>query len=283
MNLQKLQDFKFASVEQHYTKKDAMIYAMGLGYGSRPLDTDHLRFLLEEGIESVPSMCVILGYPGFWLRDPELEVDWVRLLHGEHYFEIHREISAQGVVTSTHSVTAVSDKGVGKGALIYVEKTLHDEERSLLATVRQTLSLRGDGGCGSFGNSPEEASPLPQRSPDKALAIETYPNSALLYRLSGDWNPIHADPKTAQAAGFNRPILHGLCSMGLACRAILEVYCGGDPRRFRSLFVRFSKPVFPGDSLRFEFYEGGSKLVFRAVAVERDVVVLDRCVAQVHA
>jgi acyl dehydratase len=112
------------------------------------------------------------------------------------------------------------------------------------------------------------------------IAISTSPNAALLYRLNGDWNPIHAEPKTAQAAGLERPILQGLCSMGLACRAILELYCGGDPSRFRSLFVRFSKPVFPGDTIRFEFYENGPTLRFRAAAVERNIIVLDRCAAQ---
>jgi acyl dehydratase len=280
MNLERLRAFEFPLAEQAYTKRDSLLYALGLGYGTRPVDADHLRFVYEDGIESVPSMCVVLAYPGFWARDPRLELDWLRLLHAEHYFKIHHTIPAEGRVISAHQVTAVSDKGPGKGALLYLQKELHNHDGLLLATVRQTLFLRGDGGCGSFGVPPEDASPLPQLEPDKVIAISTSPNAALLYRLNGDWNPIHAEPKTAQAAGLERPILQGLCSMGLACRAILELYCGGDPSRFRSLFVRFSKPVFPGDTIRFEFYENGPTLRFRAAAVERNIIVLDRCAAQ---
>jgi acyl dehydratase len=282
MDLRKLIDFNFPPVEQTYSKTDSIIYAVGLGYGTRPLDSQHLRFVYEEGIQSVPSMCVVLGYPGFWLREPQLGADWVRMLHAEHYFEVHQPLPADGTINSTHRLIAVNDKGPEKGALVYVEKKLTDRTGAMLATVRQTLFLRGDGGCGDFGVPPTEASALPQRVSDKTLSIETYPNSALLYRLNGDWNPIHADPKIAAAAGFDRPILHGLCSMGLATRAVIECFCGGDPLGLRSMFVRFSKPVIPSDTVKFEFYSGSSSVSFRAVATERDVVVLDRCIAQFY-
>jgi acyl dehydratase len=282
VNLEKLKTFEFPTIHQTYTKRDSIIYALGLGFGTRPLDAEHLKFVYEAAIEAVPSMCVVLGYPGLWIRDPALEFDWLRLLHGEHYFAIHRTLPPEGVITSHHRIVAVADKGPGQGALVFMEKTLRDSDAVVMATVRQTLFLRGDGGCGNFGKPPMEFAALPTHAADNTLLIETHPNSALLYRLNGDWNPIHADPQTARAAGFERPILHGLCSMGLACRAILDAYCRGDSKQLQSLFVRFSKPVFPGDTIRFEFYEGNSALSFRAVAVERNVTVLDRCVAQVQ-
>jgi acyl dehydratase len=280
MDLKSLIDFKFPPIEQTYSKTDSMIYALGLGYGTRPLDPQHLRFVYEEGLESVPSMCVVLGYPGFWLREPALAADWVKMLHAEHYFEMHRPLPVDGTIRSTHKLIAVTDKGPDKGALVHLEKRLTDDAGAALATARQTLFLRGDGGCGCHGIPPADPIATPKRAPDKILTIHTYPNSALLYRLNGDWNPIHADPKVAKAAGFEQPILHGLCSMGLATRAIIECYCDGDARRFLSLFVRFSKPVIPGDTVKFEFYEEPSGINFRAVAAERDVMVLDRCVAK---
>ena len=282
MDLQRLIEFKFPAVEQTYSKTDSMIYALGLGYGTRPLDPQHLRFVYEDGVETVPSMCVVLGYPGFWLREPRLGADWVRMLHAEHYFEVHRPLPANGTINSNHKLLAVNDKGPDKGALVYLEKRLTDHAGAMLATVRQTLFLRGDGGCGNFGVPPADPSALPQRAVDRTLSIQTYPNSALLYRLNGDWNPIHADPKVAKTAGFDKPILHGLCSMGLATRAVIECYCDGDPRGFRSLFVRFSRPVIPSDTVKFEFFDEPSSVSFRAVAIERDVVVLDRCTAKLN-
>ncbi len=124
------------------------------------------------------------------------------------------------------------------------------------------------------------AEPVPDKAPDRVVEIPTLPRQALIYRLSGDWNPLHADPEIAAKAGFDMPILHGLCTNGLACKAILAAYCGNDTARFGAMFVRFSKPVMPGETIRFEFHEAPGKLRFRAIAKERDTVVLDRCTAE---
>jgi len=223
---------------------------------------------------------VVIGYPGFWMKEPEYEIDWVRALHGDHYFEIHKPIPPEGVLTAEHSLPAVDDKGGGKGALLCIEKRLFDDGNDPVATIRQTMFLRGDGGCGSYGSPPAAPEELPDRAPDKVIQISTLPRQALIYRLSGDYNPVHADPEVAKKAGFPQPILHGLCSMGLATRALLSAICGSDPAKLRSLFVRFSKPVFPGETIRFEFYDEGRQVRFRARTLERDVVVLDRCRAQ---
>ena len=142
------------------------------------------------------------------------------------------------------------------------------------------MFLRGDGGCGSYGKAPPPAASLPDGSPDCVVTLTTLRQQALLYRLCGDFNPVHADPEIAKKAGFAEPILHGLCSMGMATRAVLEEFCGGNPDELRSLFVRFSSPVFPGDSIRYEFYRDATRVRFRARAAERDVIVLDRCEAE---
>jgi acyl dehydratase len=132
---------------------------------------------------------------------------------------------------------------------------------------------------GSFGTSPAAPEPLPDRAPDAVCDIATLPQSALIYRLSGDWNPIHADPRSAEQAGLGRPILHGLCSMGIATRALLSTFAEGAPERLRAMFVRFSRPVFPGETIRTEFFGDGDRIRFRARVLERDVVVLDRATA----
>jgi hypothetical protein len=149
-------------IRQAYTFKDSILYALGLGYGEEPLDQQQPQFVYEQGQRAVPSMAVVLGYPGFWLRNPNLAVDWVRMLHGEHAYEIHREIPPAGVVRSEHDVPAIEDKGDGKGALLYAEKRLYDEFDTLLATIRETLFMRGDGGSGSYGQAPAAPEALPK-------------------------------------------------------------------------------------------------------------------------
>lgn len=281
MQVQTLRDYRIAPVEQAYDWKASALYALGLGYGANPLDESELSFVYEGDQRAVPSLCVVLGHPGFWLRDPALGIDWVKLLHGEQGFEIHRPLPPQGRVRSTHRIVALEDKGADKGAVLHVEKRLENaDDTSLIATVRTTLFLRADGGQGAFGEAPAAPTALPEGPADITLDIPTLPQQALIYRLSGDYNPIHADPAIARKAGFDRPILHGLCTMGLACRAVLQAVCDNRPERLRSMFVRFSKPVFPGETIRTEFFRRGSQVRFRARALERDVIVLDRASAE---
>jgi acyl dehydratase len=151
-----------------------------------------------------------------------------------------------------------------------------------LATIRSVLFLRGDGGSGSFGNATAEPSPLAEQTPSQIKDIATLPQSALIYRLSGDYNPIHADPDAAAKAGFERPILHGLCTLGVATRAVLATLADGRPDRLRSLSVRFSRPVFPGETIRTEFFTTSGQIRFRSRVIERDVVVLDRGTVALH-
>ena len=280
MDIEKIKNMQLGSIEQSYDKRDTILYALGLGYGADPLDEGELPFVYEGNLRCVPSYVNVLCHPGFWAQKPEFGIDWVKLLHAEQEFKMHRPMPATGKLRGEYRVAGVEDKGPGRGALLHQEKELFDAASGeKIATVRSTLFLRGNGGEGGFGTVPAAAEPVPERAPDRVVTIPTLPRQALIYRLSGDWNPLHADPEIARTAGFARPILHGLCTNGLACRAIQSAYCDNDTARFGGMFVRFSKPVMPGETIRFEFFEEPERLRFRAIAVERDTVVLDRCTA----
>jgi len=282
MNLDALLTGKIDPIEHTYTKKDNILYALGLGYGSDPLSPRQLAYVYEEELRVVPSLCVVLAHPDFWLRQPKLDIQWLKMLHAEQAFELHRPLPSEGKVRGSYRVVAVEDRGPEKGSVLYQEKLLHDcATNDLLATVLTTVFLRGDSGQGSYGTPPPRMSPLAQAQPDQILELPTLPQQALIYRLSGDWNPIHASLTAAAAAGFDRPILQGLCTMGIAVRALLTTYCDDRPERLRAFAVRFTKPVFPGETLRFEFFPDGSSIRLRAGVVERDIVVLDRCAATI--
>jgi acyl dehydratase len=277
VNLEAVRNFRFETVAQTYTRKDTILYALGLGYGSGPVDPAQLAFVYEDNLRVVPSMCCVLAHPGMWVRDPALGIDWLKILHGEQSFEIHNPIPPEGTVVGAYENVAVEDKGAGKGAILHQVKKLHDQASGqLLATVRSVLFMRGDGGCGSFAEVPAPAQPLPESPPSSVCEIATLPQSALIYRLSGDYNPIHADPGEAAKAGFEAPILHGLCTLGVATRALLSTFANGAPERLKSLSVRFSRPVFPGETIKTEFFGAGSDVRFRSRVVERDIIVLDR-------
>jgi acyl dehydratase len=269
-------DWRFTPVEQAYTRRDTMLYALGLGFGAEPTAPQALRYVYEHGLLAFPTMAVVLGNPGAWTRDPRTGIDWLRTLHGEQGLVIHAPLPPEGRVVGTNRVTGIIDKGPGKGALLMQERELRDAESGALLAVRSTTSfLRGDGGCGAPAREQPKPPAIPDRAPDAVQEIATRPEAALIYRLSGDWNPVHADPAVAARAGFERPILHGLCTYGIAGRAVVATLCGGDPARLRELHVRFSAPVYPGETIRVELWEAGAEWRLRARVPARDAVVLN--------
>lgn len=273
----KLFNWPFKEVEQTYTVRDSIIYALGLGFGADPLDEGQLNFTFEErDFKAVPTMAAVLCTPGFWVRDPESGVDWKKVLHGEQAIELHRPLPPKATIKARSRITDIIDKGKGKGALFFAERTLVDGATDEpLATLKSTTFARGDGGFGGPSGPQPEPHVLPHREPDEVCDLPTLPQAALIYRLSGDPNPLHADPQVAAAAGFDRPILHGLCTLGIAGHAILKTYCDYDTARFKSLKLRFSSPVFPGETIRTEMWRDGKNVSFRAKVVERDIVVLN--------
>ena len=175
-----------------------------------------------------------------------------------------------------HRITDVVDKGPGKGAMLYLQKKLTDKDSGrVVSTVTSTYVLRGDGGCGSTSAKAPAVHTVPERPADDSISLATLPQSALIYRLSGDYNPIHASPEIAVKAGFERPILHGLCTMGVATRALLQGVCNDRPERLRGVSLRFSSPVYPGETLLTEFWKADGGVSFRTTAVDRKVVVLN--------
>lgn len=279
IDVQKLKRWPFTPVEQRYTQRDTMAYALSLGLGRDPLDEAVLRFVYEPRLQALPMMAVVLGSPGFWARDPETGIDWVRLLHGEQHLEMFEPLPAEGTVRGITRVTALVDKGAGKGALMLSERELFDAASGRrLALLKSTTFLRGDGGFCTPGQpgdpAPAPPQPTPDRAPDAVCDWPTRPEAALWYRLNGDFNPVHVDSAVASQAGFRQPILHGLCTWGITGAALLRTLGGLEPGRLRAMGARFSSPVYPGETLRVEMWGQGAAVQFRTRVVERDVVVL---------
>jgi len=271
-----LLNFPIPEIRQTLRWQDCSLYALSLGAGQDPMDAGDLRYVVEgPAMRALPSMAVVLGYPGFWLRDPATGVDALRLVHGEQSLTLHAPLPVQGEVIGRSRVTGLVDRGAGKGALLYSERVILDAETGAkLATLGQTTFLRGDGGFGGQSGPVKPPAPEPEGAPDLAIDLQTRPEMALLYRLNGDHNPLHSDPAVAVAAGFPRPILHGLASFGVVARALLRGACGDDPARFGHMECRFSAPVFPGETIRTEIWLRDGGAAFRARVVEREVVVI---------
>ena len=195
---------------------------------------------------------------------------------------MHRPIPAEGEIVGRTRIAALIDKGKEKGALALIERTISDgTSGETIATLTSTSFMRGDGGFGGPSGPTPEPHVLPTRAPDAIFEQKTLPQQALIYRLSGDYNPLHAEPEVATHAGFRQPILHGLCSLGVAGHAILRTVCDYDPKRMKSLKLRFSSPVYPGETIRTEMWVDGKDVSFRARVVERDIVVLNNGLARV--
>jgi acyl dehydratase len=275
-------NWKLPEIRQTLTQKDTMLYALGLGLGADPMDEKQLRFVYEKDLLALPTMAVVLAPTGFIWKIPELGADWKKLLHGEQGFELLRPVPSEGELVGRTRIAALVDKGKDKGALAFIERTISDAKTGeTIATLKSTSFLRGDGGFGGPAGPTPDPHELPSRAPDTVCDLSTLPQAALIYRLSGDYNPLHADPEVATHAGFRQPILHGLCSLGVAGHAILRTVCDYDPARLKSLKLRFSSPVYPGETIRTEMWIDGDAVSFRARVVERDVVVLNNGLARV--
>ncbi|MGC3987338.1 MAG: MaoC/PaaZ C-terminal domain-containing protein [Pseudorhodoferax sp.] len=272
----------FPVIEHAYTQRDTQLYALGLGLGSDPLDAGQLRYVYEgqggDRLRAMPTMANILAYPGFWARESDTGITWQKLLHAEQDIEVHAPLPASGRVKGQTRITGLWDKGEGKGALLQQTRDITDAATGRpLATVRQLSLLRGDGGFGEGGSEGAAPAPhaLPDGPPDHVCELATPAQLALIYRLSGDLNPLHADPAVAEAAGFARPILHGMALMGVAAHAVLRTVLGYDDTRFAGMRVRFTAPAWPGDTLRTEMWVRGNTVSLRTTAVERHAVVLN--------
>ena len=227
INYQTLKHREFAPVHHTYSQLDTMRYALAIGLGHDPLDLAQLNFVYEPRLQAFPTMAVVLGYAGFWMQSADSGIDWVKIVHGEERVRWHAPISSAATVIGTHKISHIVDKGTGRGALVVIEREVRDASSGArLATIEHVTFCRGDGG---YARSPQETDvglvPLtatPERTPDQICDLPTMKQAALLYRLSADMNPLHADPEVARAAGFPAPILHGLASFGNVAHAVLR-------------------------------------------------------------
>jgi len=280
LNYEAVKNWPFQEIRQTLTKRDTMLYALGVGLSADPMERGPLRFTYEKELQALPSMAAVLCTPGSWMVDPKSGIDYLKIVHGEQDVRIHRPLPVEGELRARSRVVAVNDKGPGKGAVIEQQREVYGPSGELLATVRQVAFGRGEGGYSQQPGARSDDAPaalpsVPDRAPDAELSLTSLPQSALIYRLSGDYNPLHSDPDVAAKAGFPRPILHGLCTYGMATHAVLKHACDYDASRIKRMAVRFSSPVFPGETVKFQMWNGDAGLHLRARVDERDVVVLN--------
>lgn len=253
-----------------YDDQYTMLYALGLGCGAQP---DELDFVYERNLKALPTMAVMMGGASGDFLDKG-GIDYTMIVHGEQRLRLHRPLPATGRMVSDARLLSVIDKGGEKGALLNIESDVRDEAGTHYATSTMTLFCRGDGGFGGPTEGELTLEPVPERAPDFEVAIPTLPQQAALYRLLGDRNPLHIDPEMATRVGFKGPILHGLCTYGIAARAILRACCDNDPARIESLDVRFSSPVYPGETVTTRIWRDGNAVAFECVIAERGATVI---------
>ncbi len=273
-----------------YDERDVALYALGVGAAENPLDPKDLSLVYEmsgEGFHVLPTFAVVpamrLVFDQFkkGVKAPGLNYGFERILHGEQYTEVKRPLPPSAKLKHSVKIKDVFDKG--KNAVVVTAITTTDENGDELAYNELTSFVRGAGGFGGERGPSGDVNVAPDRKPDAVIEEKTHPNQALLYRLSGDINPLHADPNFATSFGFDKPILHGLCTFGFAARAVINAFSKGDPRFFKSIKVRMADSVFPGETLVTEMWkESDTKIVFRTKVKERDKVVLSNSAVELY-
>jgi acyl dehydratase len=264
---------KLQPSEFTYEERDVMLYALGVG-------ADELQFTYERDLKVLPTFGVIPAFPSLFATRSGMSVNPMMILHGEQRIELYGPIPTRGTLTTTPSIRAIYDKG--KGALLVVDAETVDDHGKLLFKNTFGTFARGEGGFGGERGPSGPKNVPPDRKPDSVVEMATLPQQALIYRLSGDRNPLHADPDFAKMAGYDRPILHGLCSFGHVGRAVLRTFCDMEPTRLKALEVRFSGVVFPGETIITELWKNGpGELIVQAKTKERGEVVISAASATI--
>ncbi len=282
IDYQKLLNYDIPQVEQTLTRRDTILYALGVGLGADPTDLQQLQFVYEENLKALPTMAIILGYPGPWHAAADTGVTRSHVVHGEQGFVIHKPLPVEGAISGKTRVVAVLDKGKDKGALLLTACDVRDKATNdLICTLTSTTFCRADGGFGGPSGPVTPPHPIPETPAQFICDLPTLPQAALIYRLSGDYNPLHADPAYAAKAGFKAPILHGRATFSVVGHALLKTVCGYDPLRLKSTSGRFSSPVYPGETIRTEIWVDGKVITFRATVPARGVTVLNNGRAEI--
>lgn len=276
---QKLLSWPFRDVRCAYSDTDTILYALSIGLGSDPADAKQLPYVYEEGLKAFATMPIVLGMiddVGF-LFDPSVGIDLPRMLHGETGLRLHKPLPPAGEVISRLAIDRLVDRGEGRGAILYFSRTVRDASTNdLLATETGSFFMRGNGGFGGQPGTSVAAHQIPERPCDAGTELATLPQQALLYRLTGDRNPLHADPRIAGKAGFKQPILHGSCTYGFAAHGLAKLLCDCDSHRLRRVDARFTAPVYPGETLQVDVWRTGPGVAgFRVSVLERNLVAID--------
>lgn len=267
-----LRSFTFDPIPFRVTAREAILYGLGLGLGADPTDANQLRHVYEEGLVPYPLMPVVLGSPGMWFGRAGLEAR--KVLHGAQSLEVLAPVPLDTALVARNVISGLYDRGADKGAVVEVTREIATDAGAPVARVLSTYMCMADGGFGGSASRPAPAPSRPDRAPDDTVRIATLPQAALLYRLNGDMNPLHADPAMAAKLGFDRPILHGLCTLGHALRAVVDNQAGGDAARLTAVSARMSRPTYPGETLEVAIWAEAGGLLFEATTVERGVTVL---------
>jgi acyl dehydratase len=262
----------FPEREFSYDQRDTMLYALAVGMGrSTPRELD---FVYERSLRALPTMATVIAWDDTWQEQTGMDIS--RIVHGGMRVTIHRPLPVAARVLAKLRIADVFDKGAGRGALVLAETTLRDAvDGETVATLLSSIFARADGGFGGPQRSGPQPHPLPARPPDRSVESHVRPEQALLYRLCGDRNPLHVDPAVARQAGFDRPILHGLCSFGIAAAAVVGEMCPDAPHLVKQFEARFTAPVLPGEMLATDLWLDPGLASFRVRAPERGVVALD--------
>lgn len=267
-----------------YTDTQILLYNLSVGMGRDPLHEAELPFAFERpALRAVPTAATVLGMGGGGALLAGVPVDWNKVLHGEQRLTMHRPLPPAAALVSDSFVAEVTDKGTEKGATITIRSEVRLASGEPLYTTENVTFARANGGFGGPQKSAAVPHMLPARAPDIVHVTETRPDQALLYRLNGDRNPLHAQTSFAARAGFARPILHGMCSYGIACRAVLAAVVDYDPARIKQFDVRFTSPVFPGETIHTDIWVDGETISFRSHVPAREIMSLNngRCIISV--
>ena len=254
-----------------WTPSDVLLYHLGLGAGADPVDERELRYTYEDGLRVIPTFATVAAnlrtFEPPKLNFPGVDIDLAKVLHGKQEIELHRPIPVEGKAVARTRIVDVFDKG--KAAVLVQQTEVTADGGDPLWTARSSIFARGEGGFGGE-RGPSDRIAWPDREPDAVLETPTLPQQALLYRLCGDRNPLHADPAFARAAGFDRPILHGLCTYGVVAKSLIDAFLDGDPARVRTFSTKFAGVVFPGERLRTRVWREDGRLLVTTTAPERE-------------
>lgn len=273
IDYERLMSRTFPDTEATYSTRDTILYALSVGAGQDPADERQLQFVYEKNLRAVPTIVCVLGYRS--IRELDLGVDYSKVVHARQRIELYKSIPVSGTIVCKLSLADVIDRG-DRGAAIHLDRRIVEKSTGdVLAVVTMEILARNDGGFGGPKGQPRSPRTLPDRAPDLVCQVTTLPQSALLYRLNGDANPLHADPEIARRAGFQRPIFHGLGTYGFLGNMLVGSVCDYDASRLRAFSGRFSAPVYPGEEIAAEIWVDGEDISIRGRVHDRDVVVFD--------